>query len=60
MFLTTTAGSQSGDSLTAPGANTWLYSDQMQPAYSTLANCTTASTTVTIQTNQGVVNAAQE
>jgi hypothetical protein len=32
----------------------------MQPAYSTLANCTTASTTVTIQTNQGVVNAAQE
>ncbi len=60
MFPTTTAGSQSGDSLTAPGANTWLVVGQQNPAYGTVANCGSASMTVTIQTDQGVVNPAQQ
>jgi hypothetical protein len=60
MLPTTTSGAQSGDSLAAPGSGAWLLNGQDEPAYSTLANCTTASTAVTIQTNQGVVNAAQE
>lgn len=59
MFPTTTAGGQSGDSLTAPGANTWLNNGQNEPAYGTIANCVSASTTVTITTNQGVVNPSQ-
>src|SRR6185312_12405565 len=49
MFPTTTAGSQSGDSLTAPSSGAWLASNQDQPSYSTVANCGSASTTVTIQ-----------
>jgi hypothetical protein len=55
MTPTTTSGAQSGDSLVAPGANTWLFTGIISPWYSTVGNCGTASTTFTVKTNQGVV-----
>jgi hypothetical protein len=60
MKPTTTSGAQTGDTLTSPagGTNTWLpgvSTTQIAPAYGTVANCSSASTTVTFKTNQGVV-----
>jgi hypothetical protein len=55
MTPTTTSGTQSGDSLVAPGTNTWILGGQLSPQYSAVGNCGTASTTFTVKTNQGVV-----
>ena len=52
---TTSSGAQSGDVLTTPGAGTLVLNAQEIPAYSSVGNCGTASTTVTFKTNQGVV-----
>lgn len=52
---TSASGSQSGDSLVTPGAGTNLVTGQISPKYSNVGNCGSASTTVTIKTNQGVV-----
>lgn len=54
VFPTTSSGAQSGDVLTAPGAGTWLVYQQQLPFYSNVGNCASASTTVTIKTDQGV------
>lgn len=55
MTPTTTSGAQGGDSLVAPGAGTLVLTGQSLPAYSNVGNCGSASTTVTVKTNQGVV-----
>ncbi len=52
---TTSSGAQSGDSLVTPGANTIILTGQSLPFYSAVGNCGSASTTVTLKTNQGVV-----
>jgi hypothetical protein len=52
---TTSSGAQSGDSLVTPGTGTLLLLGQTQPFYSAVGNCGTASTTVTVKTDQGVV-----
>lgn len=52
---TTSSGAQTGDSLVTPGANTLLLAGQAQPFYSAVGNCGSASTTVTLKTNQAVV-----
>lgn len=52
---TTSSGAQSGDSLVTPGAGTLILLGQSIPFYSSVANCGSASTAVTIKTNQGVV-----
>jgi hypothetical protein len=54
---TTVAGAQAGDSLAPPGAGTWLLSNQITPHFSALpSDIGATAVTVTIQTNQGVVN----
>jgi hypothetical protein len=54
---TTVAGAQPGDSLAPPGAGAWLLSNQITPKFSALPlDIGAAAVTVTIQTNQGVVN----
>lgn len=53
---TAATGAQSGDTLTPPGANTWLLFNQMAPQYSSIpGDFGSTSTTVEIITNQGVV-----
>jgi hypothetical protein len=54
---TTASGAQPGDSLAPPGAGTWLLSNQITPKFSALpSDIGPTAVTVTIQTNQGVVN----
>ena len=54
---TTVAGAQPSDSLAPPGAGTWLLSNQLTPHFSALpSDIGATAVTVTIQTNQGVVN----
>jgi len=52
---TTSSGAQTGDSLITPGAGTLILTGQSIPFYSTVGNCGSASTTITLKTNQGVV-----
>jgi hypothetical protein len=52
---TTSSGAQSGDSLVTPGTGTLILTGQTIPFYSAVGNCGSASTTVTVKTNQGVV-----
>lgn len=54
IFPTTQSGAQSGDTLTTPGSGAWLSLGQQVPKYATPANCSSASTVITIQTNQGL------
>lgn len=53
---TSASGGQSGDSLAlpSPGADTWLVTIQMKPEFSNVGNCPSASTTITVTTDQGV------
>jgi hypothetical protein len=54
---TTASGAQPGDSLVPPGAGTWLLSNQITPHFSALpSDIGATAVTVTIRTNQGVVN----
>lgn len=52
---TTSSGALSGDSLVTPGAGALVLIGQTVPAYSNVGNCGSASTTMTVKTNQGVV-----
>jgi hypothetical protein len=54
---TTISGAQLGDSLTPPGPGTWILSDQITPKFNSHpSDIGSTSVTVTIQTDQGVVN----
>ncbi len=54
VFPTTSSGAQSGDSLAPPGTGAWLFYAQQVMRYSTVSNCSTASTTITLTTDQGI------
>jgi hypothetical protein len=51
---TSASGAQSGDSLSTPGTGAFLALGQVGGFYSTVGNCGSASTTVTVTTDQGV------
>lgn len=51
---TGSSGAQTGDSLATPGSGAWLMFDQQVMRYSNVGNCGSASTTVTIRTDQGI------
>jgi membrane-associated protease RseP (regulator of RpoE activity) len=54
---TVTSGIQPGDNITAPGAGSWLFDDQITPKFSLVpSDIGPTSVTVTFQTDQGVVN----
>jgi hypothetical protein len=54
---TTVVGAQPGDNILPPGIGTWLLNNQITPRFSFIpSDFGSTSVTVTIQTNQGVVN----
>jgi hypothetical protein len=54
---TKVVGAQPGDNLPPPGIGAWLLNNQITPRFSSIpSDIGSTSVTVTIQTNQGVVN----